>query len=340
MFSAERRFMLLIVCAMAALAALGLLARDGGGTLEAVTTTPVPSHHAAPSLTRSEAPVPSAVLRSVLATSVVQRFPHVAALASPAQSILADRQIVSYYGNPYSADMGILGSDDPDTIAELLEERAEEYDRLNGPTGVISALHLVYAVAQYHAAEDGLYLQYVDDEEVEDFIRVAEEHDMLLFIDLQIGRSSVESEFEKALPYLRNPSVHLALDPEFAVAAGEVPGDVLGSLRAPDINYAQEALARLVRREALPPKLLMVHQFVDSMVLDGHAIRRYPDVDLIIDMDGFGPADIKRVKYEEYAAEPYATHAAIKLFFQHDPDLMSAQDVLALIPRPDVIIYQ
>lgn len=321
------------------LAALGVVMPSGDAHIERARTPMPPRVARETAAPRITTPLPSDVLYPVFAVSIDQRFPGLRGL-DPGQSILANRQIVSYYGNPYTADMGILGSGDPEAIASLLKERAREYDALNGDVGVVAALHLVYAVAQYHEGDDGLYLQYVDDEEVETFIRVAEEHDMLLFIDLQIGRSSVEDELRKVLPYLRHPNVHLALDPEFAVAQGEVPGADLGSLRGLDINHAQEALAGLVRREDLPPKLLMVHQFVDSMVLDGGSIKLYPNVGLIIDMDGYGPAAVKRVKYEQYASRSYATYAAIKLFLEHDPDLMSAQDVLALVPRPAVIIYQ
>ena len=57
-------------------------------------------------------------------------------------------------------------------------------------------------------------------------------------------------------------------------------------------------------------------------------------------MDGFGPAEIKKVKYERYASRSYAAYAAIKLFVEHDPDLMSEADVLSLQPRPAVVIYQ
>lgn len=338
-FSAERRFLLVFACVLAVAVTLGFVTPDDAAKdSRARTPTPPPANRAVVTSPGAKTPSPADVLQAVLAVSIDQRFPEL--YTAPGPSVLDNRQIVSYYGNPYTADMGILGSGDPEAIAALLEARAQEYDALNGDTSVIAALHLVYAVAQYHEGDDGLYLQYVDDEEVQTYIRVAEEHGMLLFIDLQIGRSNVEDELRKVLPYLRRPNVHLALDPEFAVAAGEVPGAVLGSLRGPDINHAQEALAGLVRREGLPPKLLMVHQFVDSMVLDGPAIAHYPNVELIIDMDGYGPAAVKRVKYEEYANEPYATRAAIKLFFEHDPDLMSAEDVLALIPRPSVIIYQ
>jgi hypothetical protein len=163
---------------------------------------------------------------------------------------------------------------------------------------------------------------------------------MLLFLDLQIGRSTVEDEIEKVLPYLRDPRVHLALDPEFAVDGKHAPGDVIGSLSAEDIDAAQSMLQELVVDNRLPPKILMVHQFLDGMVRGGESINHYQGVDLIIDMDGFGPAAVKRATYEEYATKTYAAHAAIKLFLDHDPDLMSEQDVLLLNPPPAVVIYQ
>ena len=287
-----------------------------------------------------EALRPPGILQPLLLLRLAERFPELAQVHLPEWPTLEHSQVISYYGNPYSADMGILGADDIESVASQLEEQAERYDELNGSPGAVPALHLVYAVAQAEPTDNGLFLQYVDDAQIEELLALTAERGLLLFLDLQIGRSTVEAELEKVLPYLRHPQVHLAIDPEFAMEATEVPGIHLGKLLAADIDRAQAMLQELVQAERLPPKLLIVHQFVDSMMPDGDAIKRYPGVELIIDMDGFGPAEIKRVKYERFAARPYASHAAIKLFFDYDPDLMSEEDVLSLEPRPAVIIYQ
>lgn len=273
-------------------------------------------------------------------TNLGARFPSMTAVRASRFSILAQHQIVSYYGNPYTELMGILGSDNLEAVADLLETHAARYDKLNGPLDVIPAIHLVYAVAQPHPTDNGLYLQYVDDETLDRYLALTEERGMLLFLDLQIGRSSVANEIEKVLPYLSRPNVHVALDPEFAVDSRYAPGDIIGSLTAADIDIAQRMLQDLVIAERLPPKLLMVHQFLDEMVLDSNTIDRFSGVELIIDVDGFGPAAVKRATYEEYARRPYAAHAAIKLFFEYDPDLMSEEDVLFLEPTPAVVIYQ
>ncbi|MDO8614913.1 MAG: hypothetical protein Q7T33_04135 [Dehalococcoidia bacterium] len=249
---------------------------------------------------------------------------------------LAANQVLSYYGNPYTPDMGILGELEPAQLVERLQAHARTYDALNGVRGVQPALHLVYATAQEQPGRQGLYLLYVDDKTLNEYIDLACREGMLIFLDLQIGRSDVASEVRKVLPYLGRRHVHLALDPEFAMAEGEVPGQEIGSLDAEDVNAAQRLVQQLVEDNGLPDKIIIVHQFLHEMLTRPELIEDYPRIRLVVDMDGFGPAEIKQVKYGWFALP--AEYAGIKLFFQQDPDLMSEDDVLKL--TPDVIIYQ
>ena len=334
--SADRRFSILLLGTIAALVAFAVAAPPYD-SVEAISRQATASDRVLLPSTPVDPPRP---LEPLWLTNLGARFPSMTAMLASRFSILPQHQIVSYYGNPYTRLMGILGSDDLEAVADLLELHAERYDKLNGPLDVIPAIHLVYAVAQPHPTENGLYLQYVDDETVDRYLALTEERDMLLFLDLQIGRSSVGDEIEKVLRYLSRPNVHIALDPEFAVGSRYAPGDIIGSLDAADIAVAQTMLQDLVLAERLPPKLLMVHQFLDEMVIGGDRINRVSGVELIIDMDGFGPAAVKRATYQEYAGRSYAAHAAIKLFFDYDPDLMSEEEVLFLEPTPAVIIYQ
>jgi hypothetical protein len=255
---------------------------------------------------------------------------------TPGPDPLTEAQILSYYGNPYTADMGILGELSPETLVETLKAHAQLYDSLNGPRAVQPALHLVYATAQSNPGREGLYLLYVDEETLREYIQLACENGLLVFLDLQIGRSDVQSELTKIFPYLEQPHVHIALDPEFAMSQGEVPGESIGSLDAADVNAAQALLQDFLGDGDLPDKVLVVHQFTQHMLTNAELIYDLPRVKLVIDMDGFGPSEIKRVKYGWYAAP--AEYSGIKLFFHHDPDLMSEQEVLEL--NPDVIIYQ
>lgn len=256
-------------------------------------------------------------------------------------SILATTQIVSFYGNPHTADMGIVGELDPETLADRVQGAAKILDALNGEDlGAVGAIHLVAVVAQRDATASGVFVQRLADEQIDRYLRLAEDRNLLLFLDIQPGRSTVREEVLRLTKYLRNPRVHLALDPEFAWAPDEKPGEDIGSISGDQINDAQAILSELVRRDNLPAKILVVHQFRDDMLTHTQAIRRYPGVDLVLDMDGFGPAEIKKVKYDRYAYQPWVRYGAIKLFFKYDPDLMGLDTVLALAPRPAIVIYQ
>lgn len=255
-------------------------------------------------------------------------------------SPLEGHQVIAYYGNPYTPQMGIVGAYPPEQLADLLADHAEHYDRLNGSLDVLPAFHLVYAVAQGHPTDNGRYLQYMAEEDVEKYVALAERRGFLLILDLQVGRGDVVEELARIAPYLSLPFVHVALDPEFAMSGDQVPGVHIGGLDAEEINRAQLFLQRLVLEHGLPPKMLIVHQFLDSMITQGEAIERYPGVELVIDMDGFGPAEVKGVKYAEFASRSYAQRAGIKLFFEHDPDLMTEAEVVSLQPRPTLVVYQ
>jgi hypothetical protein len=251
-------------------------------------------------------------------------------------NFLAANQVLSYYGNPHVPGMGILGELEPGELVARLSAHAERYDALNGPRGVQPAFHIVYASAQPEAGGDGLHLQFLDRRTLRQYIDLACEQGFLVFIDIQVGRSDVETEIRDILPYLEASHVHAALDPEFAMSPGQIPGEDIGSLDAADVNAAQAVLEEFVQKRGLSDKMLVVHQFTDGMITNRDLIDDYPDVRLVIDSDGVGPADIKQVKFGWYAVP--AENSAIKLYFRQDPDLMSERDVLGL--DPDVIIYQ
>jgi hypothetical protein len=245
-------------------------------------------------------------------------------------------QILTYYGNPDSHLLGILGELEPDELVARVKQHAETYDGLNSFRGVQAGLHMVYATAQAHPGEDGLYVRRVDDETLEEYVRLTCEAKLFLFLDLQIGRSDLESEISHILPHLEQSHVHLSLDPEFAMGPDEVPGEDLGHLDASQINRAQEILTSLIEEHNLGDKILIVHQFQDEMITNKDDIQDFPHVQLVIDMDGFGEPATKAAKFNLYSAP--AEHGGIKIFFKQDTPAMTEEEVLRL--RPDLIIYQ
>jgi hypothetical protein len=150
----------------------------------------------------------------------------------------------------------------------------------------------------------------------------------------------VDEEVRWLLPCLQRPNIHLALDPEFAMPAGRVPGERIGTMDAAEINGALRTLAELVEANGLPPKLLVVHRFTEEMVTSPLKIAVDPRVQVIMVMDGFGAPSSKTRQYDELIAQPRVQYTGFKLFYRHDTPLMTPEQVLQLDPAPDLIIYQ
>jgi len=256
-------------------------------------------------------------------------------------SILETHQIVSFYGYPDVAGMGELGRHDPLSAAERVMALAREYDALNGDRDTLGALHLIVDVAQAKPTADGLYLERLDKQEIAEYVEVARDLGLLLFLDLQIGWSDALEDTQRLEWFLREPFVHLALDPEFATARySAVPGRVIGSLDADEVNEVQAYLAELVQDAGIPPKLLVLHQFQGGMLIDPERFEDVTEVELTIDMDGFGGIGPKIGGYQRFALADYAERSAFKLFYHWDEPVMTPQQIMGLDEPPDYIIYQ
>lgn len=255
-------------------------------------------------------------------------------------SLLPGCRVVAYYGNPLSKRMGILGEIQPDSMMARLERQAAGYARADTATAVLPALELIAIVAQGGAGRDGMYRLRMSDSLIEKVARWAERKNYLLILDIQTGHSSVEREIVPLLPYLRRPNVHLALDPEFAMPKGKVPGTVIGTLDARAVNAAIDSLAALVDRYHLPPKMLIVHRFTRPMLTNHEHITLDPRVQVVIDMDGFGAPWLKRHSYRSYVRDFPVQFTGFKLFYKNDKPILTPEQVLRLEPIPLFIMYQ
>lgn len=261
----------------------------------------------------------------------------VASLDGP---LLPDHRIVTYYGNPLSDQMGILGELEDDRLVARVREQAAAYELVDPTRPVLPALELVAVVAQAGPGSDGMYRLRMDTDLIEDMIGLAERNDLLLILDVQIGRSNVQDEVRAMLPFLKRRNVHLALDPEFAMTQDQLPGRVIGSHSAAEVNLAIDLVADLVAAEGLPPKLLVVHRFTEKMLTDADKIRRDPRVQVVVVMDGFGPPEVKTNTYDTLVRDQGFEHLGFKLFYKQDVPLMTPAQVLELDPSLGVIIYQ
>jgi hypothetical protein len=258
---------------------------------------------------------------------------------------LAGQRIVSFYGTPLAPGLGALGQGTPAQMLARLRAQADAYAALDPARPVVPALHLIYAVAQSEATGNGLFIRRAPDEVVWGLSDLARDNGMLLFLDNQLGTSTIARELAVMAPYLAEPHVHLALDPEFAwdhpglVPGGGERGDI-GFLTSAQVNEAQASLQAIATENGLPGKILIVHQFRHGMLPDKVRIAAYDGVELVIDMDGFGPPASKLETYGAVITADNVELPGIKLFYDHDVPLLTPEDVLALRPRPVVVIYQ
>ena len=259
-------------------------------------------------------------------------------------SLLPSRRIVAFYGNPLSRRMGILGAKPVDSMLARLDHEVAAWTAADTTTPVQPALHLIAAVAQGTPGKDGKYRQRADTALIERVYGWARSHGALLFLDVQLGRSTLKDELPRLLPFLKRPDVHLGLDPEFAMGEKGTPGTRIGTLDARDVNDAIDVLDSLVRTDSLPPKILVVHRFTRDMLTHYDRIRIDPRVQVVINMDGWGPPWMKRESYRRYVARYPVEFTGFKLFYHNDTKagdpLMKPAQVLALKPRPIYIQYQ
>jgi len=263
------------------------------------------------------------------------------ALKEPAYNIFLSYQIISYYGYPNIPVMGELGKYSADVSAKKIKELALQYDEYNESREMKAAIHLIVDVAQNNPTSDGDYIHRLDETTIEEYIEAARMNDILLFFDLQIGWGNLENSVKTLQKYFKEPFVHLALDPEFAAKNHDkIPGDSIGYLNSTDINSVQLYLKDIVQNEMIPSKILVIHQFRDSMILATTDLIDVEEVLLTIDMDGFGSPQQKISGYKKYALAEYAEYAALKLFYEWDDPMLTFEHILQLDNQPNYLIYQ
>jgi hypothetical protein len=255
-------------------------------------------------------------------------------------AILPHKRVIAYYGTPRSTRMGILGQIPPEEMFKRLEAQAAEYEKADPATPVQPALELIATVAQADPGRDGMYRARMSDATLEMVYEWAKAKGWILILDIQIGRSTVAKEIEVYRKFLERPEVHLALDPEFAMKADQIPGKKIGTLDANDINYASTWLARIVEEKQLPPKILVIHRFTRPMVTNHASIVLDPRVQIVMHMDGFGAPRLKLSSHKAYIESEPVQWVGFKVFYKNDKPIMSPSEVVRVRPVPLFISYQ
>jgi hypothetical protein len=210
---------------------------------------------------------------------------------------------------------------------------------------LIPAIYYITVTAQGSAGFDGKYRARMPDSQMDHAVELANKINGIVILDVQVGLSTVQTEVPLLEKYLKMPNVELALDPEFDMHNGAKPGSVIGSMDASEINFAANYLAKLVQENNLPPKVLIIHRFTENMVTNYKLIKPLPEVQMVMDMDGWGFGAKKINTYNQIVYPEPVQFTGFKLFYKNDvkppsTHMLTPAEVLKLTPQPVFIQYQ
>ena len=260
-------------------------------------------------------------------------------------AIFPFRRVVAFYGNFYSKKMGVLGEYPTDTMFAKLREAVKQWQAADTTVQVQPALHYIAVTAQGSPGKGDKYRLRMPFKQIDSVIRMAARINALVFLDIQTGQSTVQEEVPMLGQYLKMPQVHLGIDPEFSMKTGKKPGSVIGTMNDSDINFTINYLTNLAKVNQLPPKILVIHRFTQAMIRNYKNIKPTPEVQVVIDMDGWGAKSRKLTSYHDYISKEPVQFTGFKLFYKNDfrepnSSMMTPAEVLKLKPKPVYIQYQ
>jgi hypothetical protein len=324
----RRRRLLAPVAAVLAVAATATAAGVALDRDQGPASAPGPAPAAAPAPAHGDGPASTAA--PVTATT----RPPPPELPRGGRQLFPRYRVVGFYG---MQNLDVLGAGPPDVVARRLLKVARPYATPGHP--VMPMFELIATVAHPFPTPSGLYRTHQEDAIVRSFLKAVRGIDGILVLDVQPGRDDFVRALRHWEPYLRQPDVGVALDPEFAMGPGQVPGRHLGRTDAAAINRASAYVAGIVREHRLPQKLFMIHQFHGSMMRDKKKVAIRPGLAMAWNADGFGVRSAKLEDYRSYTRDR-RFHPGLKLFYENDVNLMRPREVLKLKPVPRVINYQ
>lgn len=247
------------------------------------------------------------------------------------------RFLVAYYGTAQTGAMGVLGATDPATMQRRLMRAARPF-REHGER-IQPVYELIVTIADRSPGPDHDYSHDIPRDLVRRYVAAAHRNGALLLLDIQTGRSPFPVVAKRWAWALKKPWVGLALDPEWRMGRHEVPAHVIGSVRAAEVNRTSLWLSRLVRREDLPQKLFVLHQFRLSMLPDIGKVVHRPGLAMVQHADGFGTRGQKLATYHAIT-RPHQFRQGFKLFYQVDIHRFTAQQVRRIKPAISFVSFQ
>jgi hypothetical protein len=287
-------------------------------------------------------PTSTAVTPTAQGSGAPTAEPARAELPRGGRDVFPRYRLVGYAGLTGASTLGRLGTGPLDSRIVELEKRGRLYAQ---GREILPVLEVITTVVQGSAGRDGTYRVRLTDDKIRTYSEAASKHKTLLLLNIQPGRSEFLQEARAYEKWLKLPNVGLALDPEWAMDPGQVPGRAYGHTTGAELDQTARYLAGLVKKHDLPEKVMVYHQVATSVVRKESGLRDHAGVALIKSVDGLGPPGEKIKTYRRVnKTTPKFVHPGFKLFFTEDRRdhgrLMSPHEVLALKPRPEYVMYE
>ena len=259
-------------------------------------------------------------------------------------ALLPYNRIIAFYGNLYSTRMGVLGEFPHQEMIAKLQGEVASWQAADSTVAAIPALHYIAVTAQGAPGKNNMHRLRMPFKQIDTVIKWAKPINALVFLDIQVGHSTVKEEVEQLKSFFALPNVHLGIDPEFSMKNKERPGSKIGYFTADDINDAIAILADVVKKNKLPPKVLVVHRFTQGMIKNYQDIKTVPEVQVVMHMDGFGSKVLKRSTYLRYIFREPVQFTGFKLFYKNDNwndwKMYEPAELVKFTPKPLYIQYQ
>lgn len=328
--------------AASAIAGLGLLA--GCASAPSGTATPPGEGSPSPAVTASTAQVTTSAATSTTAGPARVTEPAPQGLPRGGTEFFPRYRLFGYVGYPGDKVLGRLGEGD---VEDRMAELAKQSDDEGWAQGreIMPVMELIVSLAVATPEADGLYRLRMPDSAIASWLNVARRHKAILLLDIQPGRADFMSELKHVEKWLKEPDVGVALDPEWAVDAGQVPGKVFGNTSGKELNACAAYLSDIVKANGLPEKMMVYHVLHPTIVRNEADLKKHEGVVALKSVDGIGSPAAKVDTWEKVVATtPKDIAMGFKLFFTEDVTrggrLMTRAEVLALSPEPEYVMFE
>ncbi|GGM12349.1 hypothetical protein GCM10011594_35270 [Nakamurella endophytica] len=274
-------------------------------------------------------------------TGPARSVPPAATLPGGGRTLFPGHLLVALYGQPGISGLGVLGEQDvPESITRA-RRLAARYAELGRGT-VVPTFEIIATIADSAAGPDGDYSAETDVETLRSWVDAATAAGLYVVLDLQPGRTDFLTQARRYAELLQRPNVGLALDPEWRLGPGQRHLQQIGSVHAAEVNAVADWLAALTAQHHLPQKLLLLHQFTRSMILERQDLdARHPELAVVIQMDGQGNQDVKDETWQSITADaPAGVRFGWKNFLRRDHPVLDPAGSLAKDPTPVLISYE